>query len=65
MSRAVLVATPRGSTIETADNGQFWACDRDHHCRAVNSLWSAQQMIRRAELLRCPIDALSVDCEWR
>jgi hypothetical protein len=58
MRPAVLVATPRGSTIEISENGRYWACDSGRNCHEVNSLWRAQQLIQRAELLHQPIDAL-------
>ncbi|WP_413442654.1 hypothetical protein [Synechococcus sp. MIT S1220] len=42
--------TPLGHTIDAMDNGHYWVCDRDHHCREVSGLWEAEEYIREREI---------------
>ncbi len=46
----LLTITPRGSTIEALGNNHYRVCDRGHHCRQVQGLWQAQELVHEAEL---------------
>ncbi|WP_255445850.1 hypothetical protein [Synechococcus sp. RS9907] len=41
---------PRGSLIERLETGVYRICDRDHHCREVQGLWQARELVRELEL---------------
>ena len=47
----LVVATPRGSTIEAIGHGTYRVCDVTHHCREVDGLWQAQELLQQAERL--------------
>ena len=42
--------TSRGSLIERLETGVYRICDRDHHCREVQGLWQARELVRELEL---------------
>ena len=47
----LVAATPRGSTIEAVGPGTYRVCDISRHCREVNGLWQAQELLQHAEQL--------------
>lgn len=59
MGESYLVAsTPRGSTIEAMGTGTYRVCDISQHCREVDGLWQAQQLLQKAERLHRHPDEL-------
>jgi hypothetical protein len=47
----LVASTPRGSTIEALGQELYRVCDHSRHCRQVNGLWQAQELVHQAELL--------------
>ena len=54
----LLTTTPRGSTIEALGQNRYRVCDRGHHCRLVDGLWRAQELVHQAELRHRALDRL-------
>lgn len=67
MSSQLLISTPRGSTIEVIGDHRYWVCDATRSCREVKDLWTALQLVRRSEVFRRSVDAVSVEtgCQSR
>jgi hypothetical protein len=60
MAPGPLVATtPKGSTIERTGPNRYRICDAGRHCREVDGLWEAQQLVRRAEVRHRALDQLT------
>ena len=59
------IITPAGSTIEPVDGGGYTVCDAGRHCRRVDNLWEAQQMIQWAEVHHRPLDTSLDRIEFR
>lgn len=55
----LVATTPRGSTIEVMGPNRYRVCDAGHHCREVDGLWEAQQLVRRAEVRHRALDQLT------
>jgi hypothetical protein len=55
------ITTPAGSTIEPSADGSYRVCDARSHCRRVDSLWEAQQLVQWAEVHHQPLVGRSVD----
>jgi hypothetical protein len=51
------IVTPAGSTIVPELQGGYRICDSQQHCRLVNSLWEAQQLVQWAEVHHQALDA--------
>lgn len=47
----LVASTPRGSTIEALGEELYRVCDHSRHCRLVNGLWQAQELVQQVELL--------------
>ena len=50
MPTFAVAATPRGSSIERLDSGRYRVCDVDHHCREVDDVWTAFELVHGQEL---------------
>ena len=55
MPAFAVAATPRGSSIERLDSGRYRVCDVDHHCREVEDVWTAFELVRELELEGAPV----------
>ena len=45
-----VVSTPMGSSIEALGQGRYRVCDSARHCRDVEGLWSAGELVREMEV---------------
>jgi len=54
-----VACTPRGSSIERLRPGRNRVCDTDHHCREVEDVWSAFELVRELELHQRSIESIS------
>jgi hypothetical protein len=50
MPAFAVASTPRGSSIERLRPGRYRVCDTDHHCREVEDVWTAFELVRELEL---------------
>ena len=48
--RELIALTPRGSSINKLNSGEFQVCDPDHHCHFTNNLYRAEEVVREMEL---------------
>ena len=50
MPAFAVACTPRGSSIERLRPGRYRVCDTGHHCREVEDVWTAFELVRELEL---------------
>ena len=55
MPAFAVACTPRGSSIERLQAGRYRVCDNDHHCREVEDVWTAFELVRELELEGAPL----------
>ena len=55
MSAFAVACTPRGSSIERLQPGRYRVCDTDHHCREVEDVWTAFELVRELEVDGAPL----------
>ena len=60
MPAFAVASTPRGSSIERLDSGRYRVCDVDHHCREVEDVWTAFELVRELELEGAPVSDTSL-----
>lgn len=53
--------TPMGSLIERVEPGVYRVCDSARHCRLVNGLWAAREVVRELEVHHRPIRGTTPD----
>ena len=46
MPAFAVACTPRGSSIERLRPGRYRVCDTGHHCREVEDVWTAFELVR-------------------
>ena len=49
MQPTLITETPRGSSIQRADNGQFMVCDCHQVCQVTQSLYAAERVMEQME----------------
>jgi len=59
MPAFAVACTPRGSSIERLRPGRYRVCDTDHHCREVEDVWTAFELVRELELDQRSIESIS------
>jgi hypothetical protein len=60
MPAFAVARTPRGSSIERLRPGRYRVCDTDHHCREVEDVWTAFELVRELELEGAPVSDTSL-----
>ena len=49
MQPTLITETPRGNSIQRADNGQFMVCDCHQVCQVTQSLYAAERVMEQME----------------
>ena len=49
MQPTLITETPRGNSIQRADNGQFIVCDCHQVCQVTQSLYAAERVMEQME----------------